>query len=236
LKLARLAGLRACWRFRHEEPVVAGFVTRFSSTGALRYKTILGGSDREWIHGVAVSSAGEPVVVGESYSPDYPVTAGAYATIHGFKTDALGAIYHADAFVTRLNATGQISYSTFIGGDDYDLAYSVALAPNGAVVVAGETMSPDWPTTAGAYDRTHNCCTPYFGGVFSRLDAFVARLSADGSAVLRCYVSSTGALIGTLTNEGGGRYRGQFSWSSNPQNVTVRSSLGGSATRAVAAR
>ncbi|HEY9286033.1 MAG TPA: hypothetical protein VIP46_21460, partial [Pyrinomonadaceae bacterium] len=169
--------------FSNRPNPVAGFVTRFSATGALVYKTILGGSDREWVHGLAVSAAGEPVVVGESYSPDYPVTAGAYDTTHGFKADALGPIYHADAFVTRLDAAGQIAYSTFVGGDDYDLAYTVALAPDGAVVLAGETMSTDWPTTAGAYDRTHNCCTPYFSGVFSRLDAFVARLSADGSAL-----------------------------------------------------
>lgn len=169
--------------FSNRPNPVAGFVTRFSATGTLVYKTILGGSDREWVHGLAVAAGGEPVVVGESYSPDYPVTAGAYDTTHGFKTDALGAIYHADAFVTRLNAAGQIAFSTFVGGNDYDLAYAVALAPNGTVVLAGETMSTDWPTTAGAYDRTHNCCTPYFSGVFSRLDAFVARLSADGSAL-----------------------------------------------------
>jgi hypothetical protein len=65
------------------------------------------------------------------------------------------------------------------------------------------------------------------------------RVEATGSnsgAVLRCYVTSTGALIGTLSNDGGGRYRGQFSWPSNPQSITVRSSLGGSATRTVTAK
>jgi hypothetical protein len=46
-------------------------------------------------------------------------------------------------------------------------------------------------------------------------------------------VTSTDALIGTLTNEGGGRYRAEFSWSSNPGSVTVKSSLGGSASRTV---
>jgi hypothetical protein len=64
----------------------------------------------------------------------------------------------------------------------------------------------------------------------------VEATSNNANAVLRCYVTSTGALIGTLTNTGGGRYRGELSWSSNPQNVTVRSSLGGSATRAVTAK
>lgn len=162
---------------------VAGFVARFSATGALVYKTILSGSDREWVLGLAVASGGEPVVAGESYSPDYPTTPGAHQTNHGIRFDSIGPIYDADAFVTRLNAAGQIVYSTFLGTGDYDLAYTLALAPDGDVILAGETTSANWPTTAGAYDRTHNCCTPYFAGVFSRLDAFVARLSADGSAL-----------------------------------------------------
>jgi hypothetical protein len=57
--------------------------------------------------------------------------------------------------------------------------------------------------------------------------------STSSSAVLRAYVTSNNQLIGTLTNNGGGRYQGRFTWPSNPQNITVRSSLGGSATRAV---
>ncbi|HEV3469705.1 MAG TPA: hypothetical protein VG148_10320 [Pyrinomonadaceae bacterium] len=163
---------------------VAGFVTRFSATGALVYKTILVGSDREWVRGVAVAAGGEPVVVGESYSPDYPTTPGAYDTTHGVRFDALGPIYGADAFVTRLSAGGdRLVYSTFVGTDDYEQAVAVALAPGGTAVVVGETTSAAWPTTEGAFDRTHNCCTPYFEGVFSARDAFVARLSADGSAL-----------------------------------------------------
>jgi hypothetical protein len=61
----------------------------------------------------------------------------------------------------------------------------------------------------------------------------VEAASTSSSAVLRVYVTSTNQLIGTLSNNGGGRYGGQFAWSSNPQNITVRSSQGGSATRAV---
>lgn len=61
----------------------------------------------------------------------------------------------------------------------------------------------------------------------------VEATSTSSSAVLKAYVTSTNALIGTLSNSDGGRYRGEFSWSANPQNVTVRSSLGGSASRTV---
>jgi hypothetical protein len=61
----------------------------------------------------------------------------------------------------------------------------------------------------------------------------VEATSSSSSATLKAYVTSTGQLIGTLTNDGGGRYRGQFTWPSNPQNITVRSNLGGSASRTV---
>jgi probable HAF family extracellular repeat protein len=57
--------------------------------------------------------------------------------------------------------------------------------------------------------------------------------SSNASATLTLYVSSSNTLIGTLRNEGGGRYRGDFSWPTNPVNITVRSNLGGSASRPI---
>jgi hypothetical protein len=57
--------------------------------------------------------------------------------------------------------------------------------------------------------------------------------SSSTTATLKAYVTSTGALIGTLTNVGGGKYQGQFPQSANPQNISVKSSLGGAGTLAV---
>ncbi len=64
----------------------------------------------------------------------------------------------------------------------------------------------------------------------------VQATSTSANATLTTYVTASGKLIGTLTNNGGGNYSGQFSSSSNPRNITVRSSLGGSATKAVTTR
>jgi hypothetical protein len=57
--------------------------------------------------------------------------------------------------------------------------------------------------------------------------------SSKSTATLQAYVTSTNQLIGTLTNNGGGKYSGQFTWSANPQNITVRSSLGGNKSATV---
>ena len=61
----------------------------------------------------------------------------------------------------------------------------------------------------------------------------VEATGSNASATLSVYVTSTNTFIGTLRNEGGGRYRGDFSWATNPQNITVRSNLGGSASMTV---
>ena len=61
----------------------------------------------------------------------------------------------------------------------------------------------------------------------------VEATSSNANATLQVFVTSTNTLIGTLRNDGGGRYRGDFSWPTNPQNITVRSNLGGSASRQV---
>jgi hypothetical protein len=63
----------------------------------------------------------------------------------------------------------------------------------------------------------------------------VEATSSNASATLQVFNTGSGALIGTLSGSGG-QYRGEFSVSTNPQNITVRSSLGGSATRAVDAK
>jgi FG-GAP-like repeat len=64
----------------------------------------------------------------------------------------------------------------------------------------------------------------------------VEATSTRATATLRAFVTSNNQLIGTLSNDGGGRFRGEFSWPVNPQSITVRSNFGGEATRTVTLR
>jgi hypothetical protein len=64
----------------------------------------------------------------------------------------------------------------------------------------------------------------------------VEATSTSSKATLQVFNTSSGQLIGTLSNNGGGGYSGQFNSSVNPQSITVRSSLGGVATRSVVNR
>ena len=73
-----------------------------------------------------------------------------------------------------------LAWSTFLGGDaGGEAVYDVAVAPDGTIVVAGDTDSFDFPVTPGAYDTTYDAPDPQFPS-----DSFVSRLSADGSTLL----------------------------------------------------
>lgn len=64
----------------------------------------------------------------------------------------------------------------------------------------------------------------------------VEATSTSSNATLQVFVTATGQLLGTLANNGGGQYRAELSVSTNPQNITVRSSLGGVASGSVVAK
>lgn len=64
----------------------------------------------------------------------------------------------------------------------------------------------------------------------------VEATSTSSNATLQVFVTATGQLLGTLGNSGGGQYRAELSVATNPQNITVRSSLGGVATASVIAK
>jgi hypothetical protein len=69
--------------------------------------------------------------------------------------------------------------------------------------------------------------------VASKRQLSVQATSTNASATLTVYAAATGQAIGVLASRGGGRYDGTFSVATNPQTIVVRSSLGGSASRAV---
>ena len=155
------------------------FVARLNALGdRYDFVTFINGlQNQTYAGGMAGDATGGVTLVGTTVDLDFPVTPGAFQT-------ALASIHtgqsEGDGFVMRLNATGGIVFSTYLGGSGNDGAGDVVIDSAGQIIVTGTTNSTDFPTTIGAYDRTFN--TPPAGdNTAFPLDAFIARLSADGT-------------------------------------------------------
>jgi len=121
-----------------------------------------------YVSGAAVDASGNTYIVGQSFSPNYPVTTGAYQT-----TCSPCASDEADIFITKLNAVGTAQvYSTFLGGSNYNQAEKIAVDGSGDAIVTGYTESTDFPLK-----------NPISSGSPSYMDGFVTSLAPDGASL-----------------------------------------------------
>ncbi len=141
------------------------FVSKFNSTGSgLIYSTFLGGADYDQGTGIALDVHGNAYVTGYTYSTDFP-------TQNPFQASF---VFYVDAFVTKFNTTGNgLVYSTYLGGNDEDYCYGVAVDSSGNAYMTGRTNSTDFPI--------ENAFQPVEDGYS---DAFVTKLNSVGSGLV----------------------------------------------------
>ncbi len=154
------------------------FITKLNPTGSgLVYSTFLtGGPDsRDEANDIAIDSSGNAYVTGFTWASSFPRVNAAQPS--------RAQDGNPDAFVTKLNATGSaLLYSTHLGGDRPDVGWAIAVDGSNRAYVTGFTNSINFPTTAGAFQPTPGGTgLDPFGTLQNNGDAFVTRMSVDGS-------------------------------------------------------
>src|SRR5262249_2937710 len=137
------------------------FVAKLNPTGsALVYSTYLGGADDDQAYGIAVDGAGNVYLTGSTASADFPVKSPFQSTRKG----------SSDAFVTKINAAGALTYSTYLGGGGSDTGLGIAVDTAGNCYLVGETTSTNFPVKSPLQAANHGIS-----------DAFVVKFNAAGS-------------------------------------------------------
>ena len=179
------------------------FAAKISADGAkLLYFRILAGSETETGAAIAVDSAGNAYLTGLTASPDFPVTPGAVQA----RLDAANA---QNAFVAKLDASGNVVFATYLGGSGADHGIAIQTDPAGNVYVSGGTTSLDFPTTPGSYQPA--AVVPLWAIVPG---GFAAKLSPDGKTLLyssyiaggNSYDNGNLAVTSMLLDSSGGAY------------------------------
>lgn len=137
-----------------------GFVIKLNPTGTgLLYSTSFGGGGTI-AYAIAVDSSGQAYVTGGA-------SGGLLTTPGAFQRQPKGS----DAFVVKVNAAGtDLAYATYLGGNDFDRAFDLAIDVMGNAYVVGYTMSQDFPTTIDAFQPTPS----------NAQEVFVTKLNATG--------------------------------------------------------
>ncbi len=147
----------------------------------LIYAGFLGGSGEDAARGIAIDEDGHAYLIGMTRSTDagFPATVGPQKALAG----------SGDVFVAKIDPSGtKLVFAGYLGGSQLDEGADIALDGEGNLYLTGFTWSADFPVVGGP-DLTHN----------GRMDAFVAKISADGSEVLY-----SGFLGGVEQDEGRG--------------------------------
>jgi hypothetical protein len=164
------------------------FVSALNPGGtALTFSTYFGGTNHDEARGIALTSTGRVYVTGQTFSADFPVTAGAHSSVPNVTANPVPINPppppYTEAFLFSLSTTPTVSlvFSTYFGGMLNDAAYGVTADAN-SVYIAGMTESPNGIAYSGSGG------TPFSSLISGMPDAFLAHFNPAGQVVLSTYI------------------------------------------------
>ncbi len=156
----------------------------------LTYGTYLGGSNRNEGVAIAVDSDGSILVTGQTFSVDFP-------TLNAFQERIAGP---QNVFLSKLDPTGQaLVFSTYIGGNNFDVARGVAVDADGNAYITGIANSTNFPTSPGAFMAT---C----GSTFFCNSPFVAKFDSVGNLIYSTFTGPLGVPWAIAADSAGQAY------------------------------
>jgi len=110
-----------------------GYVVKLDTAGAHLWSTYLGGTDNDAGQGIALDLSDNMYVTGFSASSGW--------VSEGWDTISNGL---NDGYVVKLDTEGAHLWSTYLGGEDYDEGYGIAVDLTGNAYATGRTWSSGW--------------------------------------------------------------------------------------------
>lgn len=144
--------------------VVDTFILKLShNCSDILFSTFLGGSEGDGGYNIELDYKNNIIVTGYTLSDDFPLK-------NALQDEILGD--QRDIFVTKFNSTGQIIFSTYLGGSSIEDPFGLTVNASGSIIISGRTASDDYPTEKGLQNN-------YAGGV----DAIISIISPDGQTL-----------------------------------------------------
>ncbi len=148
-----------------------GYIAYYNKSGTKLWATYFGGNGYDAIKSCTIDPLGNVYYIGITGSSNL-------TTISPYQSNFSGGTF--DAFIGKFSRTGNLEWSTYYGGSDFDFGYSCNTDKRGNLYVSGHTFSNNFPTLFAAQ--------PTRSG---DLDAYASKFSASGTLLWSTYYGGT---------------------------------------------
>lgn len=156
-----------------------GFLLKLDPTAStILYSTYVGGSRDDEVESVAVDPGGNLFATGKTFSTDFP-------TLNAMQPNPGGGTCFfpgcSDGFVLKLNSSGGLVYSSYLGGTGNDQGNGIAVDALGNAYIVGSTSSRDFPVV--------NALQPTLRTSPGHMGAFITKFDSTGQLAYSTYLS-----------------------------------------------
>ncbi|MDT3739800.1 MAG: SBBP repeat-containing protein [Candidatus Kapabacteria bacterium] len=149
------------------------YIAKFSSDFKLIWSTYIGGAKDDYLIALGIDIDDNIWISGEVNSSDFPSTSNAVSRTHSGGTK--------DIIICKFSSDGNLEYSTYLGGRDYESALTIAFDNERNVYFGGRSWSNNFPTTVGAYQKNK----------FGYYDGILVKFNIDSYKYYGTYVGIT---------------------------------------------
>ncbi|MGD1894328.1 MAG: SBBP repeat-containing protein [Cyclobacteriaceae bacterium] len=184
--------------------VADAFLVKFSSFGVRQWATYFGGVNDDRAHAICVDAWGSVYIAGETQSSSL-----------GYQGHDMSYAEDTDAFLAKFSNDGDRYWSTYYGGNGYDIGTSVTTDASAFVYLAGKTSSSNYISTPAAHDPSYNGSTDAFLVKFNFLGmrqwgSYYGGNDREDDTRVCSSVNGEIYLAGTTTSETGIATNGSF--------------------------
>lgn len=180
------------------------YVTYMDYDGNIFWTTLYGGTLNDYVNDVTTDSDLGIYIGGWTWSPDFPLTAGAYQSNWGG--------YENDAIIVKFDSLGRRKWATFVGGNNTEHLYKIACDSKDDIVVTGWTNSTTFSQAPFAVEPG-----AYQGLPAGAEDIFLAKFDSSGKYLWGTFMGrdSTDEALGLAIDRNDNIYITGYTKSSN---------------------
>ncbi len=145
------------------------WIAKITPFGVIEWCRYFGGSEDDWGYSIGVDSEGNVYITGSTYSNDMA------SKLPGVSQQ--GAV---DFYLAKFNSSGHVQFSTLLGSTGNDWGQDIEIDSNDDIVIAGGTMSSDFPTLNAHYSTVE------------QMDGAIMKYNSDGELLFATIIGGPG--------------------------------------------